>query len=425
MSRIRSLALWGVLSGSSVAFAGDGYFPIGYGVKAQGMGGVGIALPQDGLAAATNQAGMAFVSDRADFGLTRFSSDKSAQITDNAFYSNGTYDGNGAGNSFIPEFGYIKKINQSTTAGVAVYKNGGTNTQYASDPYSAFLGNFNGNINKGIKLEQWFISPSVAYKPNDNNALGLALNFAYQRFSAQGLRLFYMTSFSSPGPVSNQAYDGTDTSTGWGIRLGWTGQVTPDLTLGATWASKINTSKFNNDSELFANGGSMDIPENYGVGLAYKFASVWTFAADISQIKYASVNSDAHPLSNLTLQLDLPNGLCFVWNDITVVKLGVSYDATPDVTLRAGYNHSGQAIPGNRTYFNILAPATVQDHLTFGGTWKISKGGELSAAYTHGFKNTINGVNSIPGGLYAAFGGGNANISTAENSLGVAYGWKF
>lgn len=103
----------------------------------------------------------------------------------------------------------------------------------------------------------------------------------------------------------------------------------------------------------------------------------------------------------------------------------MSHDAAPNVTLRAGYNHSGQAIPSNRTFYNMLAFSTVQDHLTLGGTWKTSRSGELSAAYIHGFKNTVNGANSIPGGLYAAYGGGNANISAAENSLGVAYGWKF
>jgi long-chain fatty acid transport protein len=42
-------------------------------------------------------------------------------------------------------------------------------------------------------------------------------------------------------------------------------------------------------------------------------------------------------------------------------------------------------------------------------------------AYTHGFKKTVNGANSIP----ASYGGGNANISLEENILGVAYGWKY
>jgi long-chain fatty acid transport protein len=119
------------------------------------------------------------------------------------------------------------------------------------------------------------------------------------------------------------------------------------------------------------------------------------------------------------------NGAGFGWKDVTVVKLGVSYDYTPDVTLRAGFNHSDQAIPSNQTFFNILAPATVQDHLTFGATWKTSTGGELSVAYAHGFKKTVNGANSIPPGNPPGFGGGNANISLEENSLGVAYGWKF
>jgi long-chain fatty acid transport protein len=33
--------------------ATNGYFSHGYGIKSKGMGGVGIALPQDAMAAAT------------------------------------------------------------------------------------------------------------------------------------------------------------------------------------------------------------------------------------------------------------------------------------------------------------------------------------------------------------------------------------
>lgn len=159
------------------------------------------------------------------------------------------------------------------------------------------------------------------------------------------------------------------------------------------------------------------------MGLAYKVTPTWTVASDIEQIKYSGVNSVANPLSNLTVLGNLlgsPNGGGFGWRDVTVVKLGVSYAYTPELTLRAGLNHSGQAIPDNQTFFNILAPGVVQNHLTLGGTFNIRSGGELSVAYTHGFKKTVNGVNSIP----AAYGGGNANISLEENILGVAYAWK-
>lgn len=401
---------------SATASATDGYFAHGYGIKAQGIGGVGIALPQDGLAAATNPAGAAFLSDRGDVGLTWFSPKRDAQIVGNGAGANGNYDGNGKTNFFIPELGYIKKLDTTTTAGLAIYGNGGMNTQYAKNPYGAF-----GSTGQaGINLEQLFITPSVAHKLNEQHALGLALNFAYQRFSAEGLSAFAGSS-ASPTNLTNR---GTDTSTGWGVRLGWTGQVTPDLTLGATWASKTRTGKFNKYSGLFANSGGFDIPENYGVGVAYKATPLWTLAADFERIKYSGVSSVANPLANLTVQGNLlgsQNGGGFGWQDVTVVKLGVSYVYAPDLTVRAGYNHSGQAVPNNQTFFNILAPGVVQDHLTLGGTWATSKNGELSVAYTHGFKKTVNGANSIP----AAFGGGNANISLQENILGVAYGWKY
>jgi long-chain fatty acid transport protein len=45
----------------------------GYGIKAQGIGGLGIALPQDGLAAATNPAGTVLVGDCVDVGVRWFS----------------------------------------------------------------------------------------------------------------------------------------------------------------------------------------------------------------------------------------------------------------------------------------------------------------------------------------------------------------
>ena len=67
----------------------------------------------------------------------------------------------------------------------------------------------------------------------------------------------------------------------------------------------------------------------------------------------------------------------------------------------------------------------MQNYLACGGTWKNSNGGELSIAYAHGCKKTVYGANSIPPGNPPGYGGGNVKISLEENSLGVAYGWKF
>jgi long-chain fatty acid transport protein len=79
---------------ASTAFATDGYFSHGYGVKTQATGGAGIALPQDSLAAASNPAGIAWTGNRIDGGLSWFSPSRNTEITGNGVPGvNGSYDG--------------------------------------------------------------------------------------------------------------------------------------------------------------------------------------------------------------------------------------------------------------------------------------------------------------------------------------------
>lgn len=393
------------------ARATDGYFQHGYGVKSQGIGGVGIALPQDGLAAASNPAGTALVGNRLDAGLTWFAPSRGADVTAPNPRA-GSYDGDGKRNFLLPEVGFTRQISSALGVGLALYGNGGMNTSYRNG-VPLF-----GTGEAGVNLEQLFISPSVAWKPAERHSIGAAVNFAYQRFEAKGLGNFDPAFTTSPGSVTNR---GVDTSTGWGLRLGWIGEVAPGLRLGATWSSKIRASKFDKYKGLFADGGSFDIPENYGLGLAYAATPAVTFAADLVSIRYGGVKSISLPLANIGAGLGAPNGAGFGWKDVLVVKLGVSYTHSSKLTLRAGYNRSDQPIPASQTLFNILAPAVVQDHLTLGATWVLDGGNELSVSYAHAFRKTVSGSGSIP----AAFGGGEANIRLSENILGAAYAWKF
>src|SRR5271169_2415187 len=109
---------------SPLAHATNGYFPIGYGAQDEAMGGVGIALPQDSIAAAVNPAGMVMVGDRADVQLTWFRPNRNAEITGDAQPgTDGSYSGNGRSNFLVPDFGYNKMISADTSLGVSVYGN--------------------------------------------------------------------------------------------------------------------------------------------------------------------------------------------------------------------------------------------------------------------------------------------------------------
>jgi long-chain fatty acid transport protein len=425
-----SLLTAGVMA-SPLAHATNGYFPIGVGPKTESMGGAGIALPQDSFAAAANPAGMVMVGDRIDFALTWFKPDRSAEITGSpAPGANGTYDGNGRSNFFIPDFGYNKMIDPTTALGVVIYGNGGMNTQYNNSPLAAY--GTSGNL--GINLEQLFVAPTWSKKLNATNSVGVSLNLAYQMFSATGI--------GGTGPVggptggftglsetpSAMTDNGTDTSTGYGIRVGWTGEVTPDVTLGATYQSKTKMSKFSKYSGLFADQGSFDIPANYGVGIAFKATPVTTFAFDIEQIDYSGVASVGNQFNTANLpppygtgpQFGSTGGPGFGWQNMTIFKLGMSHAFSSTFTMRAGYNHNNQQIPNSQTLLNILAPGVVQDHLSLGGTWTLADKSEITVAYIHAFSKTVNGSGSIPA---VPFGGGEANLTMSEDSIGISYGW--
>jgi long-chain fatty acid transport protein len=421
-----SLLAAGVMA-SPLAHATNGYFPTGYGVKNEAMGGASIALPLESLAAANNPAGMVMVGDRLDIALTLFRPNRSTEITGNVCGAgcsmDGTYSGNGRSNFFIPDFGYNKMINANTSLGVSVYGNGGMNTQYNTNP----LGALGAGGNLGINLEQLFVAPTWAMKINPTNAVGVSLNLAYQMFSATGLGPFAGpapgNASSNPSAVTD---NGTDTSTGYGVKIGWTGEVTPMVTLGATYQSKTKMGKFSNYSGLFADQGSFDIPSSYGVGIAVKATPATTVAFDVQRTNYSDVSSVSNPFTSLPPTfggtgpyLGASGGPGFGWQNINSYKLGVSYAYDSSLTLRAGLNHCDQPIPDSQTLLNILAPAVVQNHLSLGATWMLADKSEVSVAYVHAFSNAVNGSGSIPPQL----GGGNANLTMHEDSIGISYGW--
>lgn len=400
---------------SPLAFATNGYFAHGYGIKSLGMAGVGYALPQDALAAASNPAGTALVGDRLDLGVTYFRPERSVDISGSPIPgANGHYDGNDTEAFLIPEFGYTRQLDERLAFGLAVYANGGMNTDYGRNPFTAYRS----HGDAGVDLAQVFVTPSLAWRISARHTLGVGLNYAYQRFEARGIDGFAAMS-ESPAHVSDNGHDHSD---GWGLRLGWNGQLTDTLTLGVAWSSKIRTGKFERYEGLFADHGSFDIPENYGIGLAWRATDRLTLAADVQQIDYSDVKAISNPVSVLFqgYLLGSEDGPNFGWEDIRVYKLGASYAVSPQLTLRAGYSWADQALDKGETFFNTVAPGVVREHLTFGATWAQQSGNEISLFYAHAFSEELKGRNSIP----QAFGGGEVDLKMQQDSFGIAYAWK-
>jgi long-chain fatty acid transport protein len=396
--------------------ATDGYFSTGFGIRQQGRGGAGIASPEDSLAAATNPAGMALVGTRFDFGATLFRPIRSGTIAGNRLPPgfpdvNGDYDAGRKANFLIPELGYNHPLRRGVSLGISVYGNGGMNTSYArAIPLL-------GTTPAGVDLQQLFVAPTIAFRAGSRNAFGVSLNLAWQRFKAEGLENFASPEVSiAPANVTNLGYS---SSVGAGVRVGWIGRVNRVVSLGATYQSRTQMQKLKKYRGLFAGEGSFDIPANFAGGIALSPHPRLTVQLDAERILYGQLESIANPGSVQAL-LGSEHGPGFGWRDVTAEKAGIDYRLASNLIVRAGYNHSGVGFAETETFFNLLAPATVTNHVAFGATWRLGSGREISFAYQHAFENTVNGASSIPPWA----GGGNANLRMYQDLVGLSFGWE-
>lgn len=412
------------------ALATNGYFSHGYGVKQSGMGGVSAALAQDSFGGANNPASMVWVGPRMDLGLTWFRPERDSERSGAGIPSlNGKVDSNST-DFFIPEFGYNAMLGSALSLGVSVYGNGGLNTNYPQGDFNCGAGPANmlcGSGTLGVNMSQLIFAPTMAYKIGDRSSIGASLLIGYQRFKAYGLQSFdnapgFPPFTGDPGHVTN---NGTDTSWGAGLRVGWQGRVSDMVALGATFSTKVYMGKFDKYSGLFAEQGDFDIPMNFSLGIALTPDSRWTIAADYARIYYsqiASVGNTSAP--NPPAPLGADNGPGFGWHDINVFKLGVAYAMNDQWTLRAGLNIGGNPIKSQDVTFNILAPGVVKNHYTLGFTYAPSKADEISGAFMYAQRNSVSG-SSLFNNVFPAPVAGSETISMREFSLGIAWGRKF
>jgi long-chain fatty acid transport protein len=490
-----SLAVAALVAASvpGTVFATAGYLTIGSGAKAMGIAGTGTALPQDSLAAVINPAGMAFVGNRADLGVRLFNPKRSAELDPTVVGGSFTVSDDSRRDLFaFPNFGY-NSDNGNWSWGISGYATGGMNTTYDRNIYDqtfAVLGAFQQGYGAalaggatpqqaqaagaaaaasvppgtgtglpdtgtlGIDFGQMVFAPTFAYKINPDNAVGISALVAVQRLAARGLgdfqcftpttqadpvngsscRTFGVPADPTTGVSTHLTNRGYDYSYGGGVRIGYTGNVTPWLTLGAAWTSKLYMSDFSAYKELLAEQGSFDTPSNFSVGLALHPTPQWDFAFDYARIFYSDVNSISNtgPVFNPTggpVGIGAPaippgsgllgasNGLGFGWQDINIYRLGILYKPSTKWTFRVGYEHNDSPIPDSQLLFNIVAPAVVKNHATVGLTLTLSPTSEVSMAYMHAFSATQSSNQTafgVPG-----------SIQMDQNSFDISYAWTF
>jgi long-chain fatty acid transport protein len=330
-----------------------------------------------------------------------------------------------------------------------MYGNGGMNTDYPGDQIgnqsacTAFwqnnpVGPYNllcGQGQLGVDLMQLVVAPYVSWQFAKGHSIGIAPLIGYQRFRAEGLQVFDNPVFStSPGNVTNRGYDD---AFGFGVRVGYMGQLTDQFSVGIAYASKIQMGEFDDYKGLFAESGAFDIPSSLTIGFAFRPTPQWLLALDYQRIWYDDAPSVNNPSASIGMcvppqlggagQRDYclggSSGAGFGWQNVDVWKFGVQYMVNDQWTVRAGYNRTDNPIRPEDVTFNILAPGVVTDQYHVGATWRIDNVSEITGMFMYADTDSVTGTS-----LFAAFGlppTTTETIQMKEYQLGIAYSRKF
>lgn len=429
---------------ASPAWATNGYQLIAVGSYQKGMGGATTAAPYDATTALSNPAGMALIGNRADFNMEMFNPNRRLNLA--GLPGGGESTEGGSRLYGVPAIGWTAPAfgRENVYFGGGMYGTSGLGVDY--DVIGA--GSF-GQADIFTSIQFWKMAPTIAARLNERLAVGFALNGDYQSVELKEV----FTGGAIPVRFDLSRAPGTF---GIGATIGAIYKVHKSLEVGVSYSSRQH---FQDSEYRLPAGAIQNFPQPAGTlasnpsagrfDLKLDFPQQWAFGIALRPINRLLITFDAkwidwsstHDVVKLTGSFDtdgdtLPDqpaiGLPFGWNDQWVFATGIQYQVTEAFAARMGFNHARSPIGETEVFNNLPFPAVVEDHLTFGATYRFlpARPGphwEVSAAYKKAFKNEIVGVRDVPTAFQALGFPANsgARISMDQNSFGFQISYHF
>ena len=404
----------GMTLAASRLAAMDGYFSNGYGPQCKALAGACTAVMQGTLAPSSNPAAMFWAGSRVDMGITFFNPNREFEVTGSPSRYPGTFPMTPGKvksdtNLFVvPDFGLNWQMKENTTFGMAVYTNGGMNTNYKQPVY--------GPNPAGISMQQMYFTPTVAHRFGSRHIVGATAIAAWQTFKAEGLSV--LEGFSSD--PTKMTDNGKANSMGMGGRFGYLGDWSKWLTFGASYQTKIQMSKLDKYKGLFAEQGRFSIPSLYNVGVNLKPSEKVSVSLDVERILFGGITSMSNPmLPNLKVaKFGNDNGPGFGTEDITIGRIGVQFTPRKTWTFRGGFSYGQEPIPSSEVLFNLMSPGVLTTHVAGGFTHALGNGKLLHFSLVRALPASLVG----PNGLEAP---GQQQIALRMNQWEVTVGFSF
>jgi long-chain fatty acid transport protein len=229
-------------------------------------------------------------------------------------------------------------------------------------------------ITTKIDLMSFFISPTIAYKINDELSVGAGFNYVTGDVK---IRKFEHT-FDPAAKVSIDL-----SGTGYGYTAGVIYKITKEISVGASYRSSVKldakgTANFDPPRTAYPIGdasASLELPATGFVGVAYKPIENLEVEADYQYIGWSSydkltIEFKANPTKNTTAPKNYRNTY--------ILRLGGEY-TMGDVQLRAGYLADRTPVKG--AYVDPLLPDANRNGANLGVGYKFNEMFSVDVAY--------------------------------------------
>lgn len=348
-----------------VTYAG-GYRVSVQGQRAMAMGHTGVAVVNSAELVFFNPAGLVYLENTLNI-----SGGASGIFTDVIFQSEALgvslETDNGVGTPLNLYGSY--KVNDWLALGLGVYTPYGSGVTWPTDWAGSQLVN-------NIDLAAIYIQPVVSIKLSEVLSVGGGPIFVTG--SVNFNRNANRTTTDLDGNRSNITVDDSGV-TNWGWSLSAMFNPSEKFRIGFNYRSEIILeaeggeavfANFPNSPQVPANGtttfdAELPLPAELTVGLSYEFCDKWLFAFDYNR-QYWSVYE--------SLDLEFGNGQISInprnYKNSSVYRFGLQYEATPKITLRAGYYRD--ETPVQSGYFAPETPRNDSDGYSGGFSYAIT-----------------------------------------------------
>jgi long-chain fatty acid transport protein len=295
----------------------------------------------------------------------------------------------GGSTAFVPNFYWVKTINDSTKFGIGVTAPFGLATEYtfnqAAGPESNFVGRYHGVLSE---LKTVNINPSLAYRINDRVSIGGGLNIMLGSVNLTSA-IDYGALIGSPQDVDGFA-DLTGDNFGnisTGFNLGMTIEPTDRTTIGLAFRSEVEM-KIRGTADITLGGNltttglssTVDLPASFSLSASHQ-VNKFTWLADVTWTGWSSFQELRVVYDN---PADPDTKTTYNWNDTYRISLGFDYQQSDKLVLRTGVAYDESPVP-DAEHRTVRLPGNDRTWLSFGLTYLFNPNMSFDVGYSHLF----------------------------------------